>query len=132
MNSPVFYKKINIQFNILEIGIDSSTNIFNNIRLEKSCKVNFVFTTLVILSKCLSICRRWGYIRICVGNIRTVYETSFEGRSIIILQLVLFQWFAILISVNNLLQIINCTVNYIIYFGHCWKWKRSRNSGAGM
>ena len=36
-----------------------------------------------------------------------------------------FQWFAIIISVNSLLQIINCTVNYIIYFGHCWKEKRS-------
>ena len=36
-----------------------------------------------------------------------------------------FQWFAIIISVNSLLQIINCTVNYIIYFGHCWREKRS-------
>lgn len=37
------------------------------------------------------------------------------------------EWFAIMISVNGLLQITNCTVNYIIYFGHCWKQKRSED-----
>jgi len=31
------------------------------------------------------------------------------------------EWSAIIISFTNLLQIINCTVNYLIYFGHCWK-----------
>lgn len=43
------------------------------------------------------------------------------------------EWFAILISFNNLLQIINCTVNYIIYFGHCWKLKKSeKQSQSGQ
>ena len=40
------------------------------------------------------------------------------------------QWFAIIISCNNFLQIINCTVNYIIYFGHCWRSRRSRNGNG--
>lgn len=40
------------------------------------------------------------------------------------------EWFAIIISCNNFLQIINCTVNYIIYFGHCWRKGRPTRSGG--
>ena len=31
----------------------------------------------------------------------------------------LFQWVDALVSVNNLLQIINSTINYVIYYFHC-------------
>ena len=48
-------------------------------------------------------------------------------KTLLYITIFIFQWFAIMISVNGLLQITNCTVNYIIYFGHCWKQKRSGN-----
>ena len=33
----------------------------------------------------------------------------------------LLQFFVVVVSINNFLQTINCSVNYIIYYGHCWK-----------
>ncbi len=36
--------------------------------------------------------------------------------------------FQALISLNNLLQIISSTVNYVIYFGSCWQFKKSEKS----
>ena len=35
--------------------------------------------------------------------------------------LLCFQWVNGLVSFNNLLQIVNSTVNYVIYFCHCYK-----------
>lgn len=36
--------------------------------------------------------------------------------------------FQALISFNNLLQIISSTVNYAIYFGSCWKFRKAERS----
>jgi hypothetical protein len=53
--------------------------------------------------------------RLCFGRFEGVSGWKNEKKCFFL------QWVNALVSFNNLLQVINSAVNYVIYFCHCYK-----------
>ncbi len=65
-----------------------------------------------------------------IKNVVTVLEAEEKHNSHMCIHSFLgfFQPFEVVVSFNNLLQTLNCSVNLLIYYSHCWR--RSVESGG--